>query len=79
MVIILITAQLSGVPNFDSASWEPDDGGTQGYIVEWYADSLLTASAPGRPLRLITPDTIYESLNAYDDEMETHAPDLKSG
>lgn len=79
VVIILITAQLSGVPNFDSASWEPDDGGTQGYIVEWYADSLLTASAPGRPLRLITPDTIYEALKAYDDEVEPDAPVLNSG
>lgn len=59
---ILISSHARWIPSTGTASLQPDDGESQGYILELYSDSLFTVSAPGRPLQVITPDTIIAAL-----------------
>lgn len=59
---ILISTHSAWIPSSGSGSLQPDDGGSRGYILELYSDSLFTVSAPGRQLLIITPDTLIASL-----------------
>lgn len=43
-------------------SWQPDDGGAQGYLMELYSDSLVTLPGPGMALRVITPASLEAAM-----------------
>lgn len=44
--------------------WQPDEGDTQGYMMDLTADSLLTTTGPGHPVLVFTADTLASRMMA---------------
>ncbi|GEM_PF-3447727 len=75
---MFIVSRLSDSSSSGSAPWQPDDGTSQGYIVDIYADSIVTASAPGSPVRVITTAHL-DSAAAMSTVAGQEAPEISTG
>ncbi|MCM1028461.1 MAG: hypothetical protein NC484_02475 [Alloprevotella sp.] len=62
---LLAMSQLTDdFPRRYGGRWQPDEGDTQGYIVQLTADSLLTVPGHGRSLMLVTADSLERRMNS---------------
>lgn len=55
--LLFLALFADGFPRRFDGIWQPDEGMTQGYIIQLSADSLVTTTAMGRPLCVISPAT----------------------
>lgn len=78
LIALITTVRSAWLTSSSLGSWDPDDSGYQGYLVELYPDSLITALAPGHPLRLITPEALLSHIK-QSDTTDSEVPILRSG
>lgn len=64
IVIIFIFHIADIFPSRFIGRWQPDEGDTQGYMMELTADSLITTSGPGHSVLVFTADTLESRMMA---------------
>lgn len=68
LALLAVSLLVDGFPRRFAGSWQPDESDAQGYILQLTPDSMVTARAPGHPVRVITSDTLIAHTGKCDIE-----------